>query len=70
MIPAVMPTYARYDIAFEKGEGVYLWDSKGRRYLDFGRFAPYFSIMARRRASSDNPFRSNARKSSFNSAEN
>ncbi|MDA0997137.1 MAG: aspartate aminotransferase family protein [Proteobacteria bacterium] len=36
MIPAVMPTYARYDIAFEKGEGVYLWDSKGRRYLDFG----------------------------------
>ncbi len=36
MIPAVMPTYARYDVAFDKGEGVYLWDTAGRRYLDFG----------------------------------
>jgi acetylornithine/N-succinyldiaminopimelate aminotransferase len=31
-----MPTYARADVAFEKGEGAYLWDSQGRRYLDFG----------------------------------
>lgn len=36
MIPAVMPTYARYDIAFDHGEGAYLWDTKGRRFLDFG----------------------------------
>ncbi len=36
MIPAVMPTYARYDLAFDHGEGAHLWDSKGRRYLDFG----------------------------------
>jgi len=36
MIPAVMPTYARYDIAFDHGEGAYLWDTEGRRYLDFG----------------------------------
>ena len=36
MIPAVMPTYARADIAFSHGEGVYLIDSdEGRRYLDF-----------------------------------
>ena len=35
MIPAVMPTYARMDIAFERGEGVYLYASDGRRYLDF-----------------------------------
>ncbi len=36
MIPAVMPTYARADIAFSHGEGVYLFDAdKGRRYLDF-----------------------------------
>jgi acetylornithine/N-succinyldiaminopimelate aminotransferase len=31
-----MPTYARADIAFERGEGVWLIDGQGRRYLDFG----------------------------------
>lgn len=36
MISAVMPTYAREDIAFVSGEGVYLVDAQGRRYLDFG----------------------------------
>ncbi len=36
MIPAVMPTYARADIVFERGEGVYLYATDGRRYLDFG----------------------------------
>jgi acetylornithine/N-succinyldiaminopimelate aminotransferase len=35
MIPAVMPTYARADIEMERGEGCYLIDTKGRRYLDF-----------------------------------
>jgi len=36
MIPAVMPTYARADVAFVKGEGPYLYDERGRRHLDFG----------------------------------
>jgi len=31
-----MPTYARTPIAFERGEGAYLFDAEGRRYLDFG----------------------------------
>jgi acetylornithine/N-succinyldiaminopimelate aminotransferase len=31
-----MPTYARADVAFERGEGPYLFDTNGRRYLDFG----------------------------------
>lgn len=35
MIDAVMPTYARADVAFVKGEGAYLFDEQGRRYLDF-----------------------------------
>ena len=35
MIPAIMPTYARADLAFERGEGVYLYATDGRRYLDF-----------------------------------
>jgi acetylornithine/N-succinyldiaminopimelate aminotransferase len=33
---AVMPTYARADIAFERGEGVWLYAENGKRYLDFG----------------------------------
>lgn len=36
MIPALMPTYGERTIAFERGEGVYLFDTEGRRYLDFG----------------------------------
>lgn len=35
MIPAVMPTYRRADLAFERGEGAYLYATDGRRYLDF-----------------------------------
>lgn len=35
MISAVMPTYGRADIAFERGEGPYLFSTEGRRYLDF-----------------------------------
>ncbi len=35
MFPTLMPTYARADIAFERGEGCYLFDGAGRRYLDF-----------------------------------
>ena len=30
----VMNTYARLPVAFVRGEGVWLWDSEGRRYLD------------------------------------
>jgi acetylornithine/N-succinyldiaminopimelate aminotransferase len=30
-----MPSYARVDIAFERGEGAYLFTSDGKRYLDF-----------------------------------
>ena len=31
-----MQTYARVDLAFERGEGVYLYATDGTRYLDFG----------------------------------
>jgi predicted acetylornithine/succinylornithine family transaminase len=31
----VMRTYGRVPIAFERGEGTYLWDTGGKRYLDF-----------------------------------
>ncbi len=36
MIPPLMPTYARADVAFERGEGAYVFATDGRRYLDFG----------------------------------
>jgi len=35
VITAVMPTYGRIDISFERGEGSYLYDTKGEKYLDF-----------------------------------
>src|SRR5579863_5030465 len=31
----LLPTYDRHKILFARGRGVYLWDSRGRRYLDF-----------------------------------
>jgi acetylornithine/N-succinyldiaminopimelate aminotransferase len=34
VITAVMPTYARKDVAFERGEGSYLYALDGRRFLD------------------------------------
>ncbi|MFZ6761831.1 aspartate aminotransferase family protein [Roseomonas sp. KE0001] len=36
MIPALMPTYNRADLAFERGEGAWLWTADQRRFLDFG----------------------------------
>ncbi len=36
MIPALMPTYNRADLAFERGDGAWLWTTDGRRFLDFG----------------------------------
>ncbi len=35
MIPALMPTYARNELAFDRGEGAYLCATDGRKYLDF-----------------------------------
>jgi acetylornithine/N-succinyldiaminopimelate aminotransferase len=34
-VSSLYPSYARYDIAFECGEGAYLVSTDGRRYLDF-----------------------------------
>lgn len=32
---SVMPTYGRFPIAIDKGEGCRLWDTQGKEYLDF-----------------------------------
>src|SRR2546427_9674060 len=31
----LLPTYDRQKVLFTRGRGVYLWDSQGKRYLDF-----------------------------------
>lgn len=36
MIPSVLPTYARAPLHFEKGEGSWLIERDGRRFLDLG----------------------------------
>lgn len=36
MVTAVLPTYNRAPLAFVKGEGVWLMDDQGRRFLDMG----------------------------------
>ena len=32
----VIPSYARFDLVLARGEGSYVWDVNGKRYLDFG----------------------------------
>jgi acetylornithine/N-succinyldiaminopimelate aminotransferase len=36
MIPALLPNYNRANLAFERGQGAWLWTTDGRRFLDFG----------------------------------
>ncbi len=35
-VPSLMPVYNRIDIVFERGEGSWLFDRRGKAYLDFG----------------------------------
>ena len=35
-VPPLLPVYKRAPVSFERGEGAYLIDREGRRYLDFG----------------------------------
>ena len=32
---SAMPTYGRFDAAFDRGEGATLWDVEGKKYIDF-----------------------------------
>ena len=36
MIPSVLPTYSRAPLTFVKGEGSWLTEADGRRFLDLG----------------------------------
>ena len=37
-------TYNRYPIVLERGEGVYLYDTDGKKYLDFGAGIAVFAL--------------------------
>jgi len=41
---SVMPSYGRADIAFEKGDGPYLYATDGRKFLDFGSGVAVLSL--------------------------
>ena len=32
---SILHTYNRFPVVFEKGEGVHLYDTQGKKYLDF-----------------------------------
>lgn len=40
----LMHTYSRYQIVLDKGEGVYLYDINGKKYLDFGAGIAVFAL--------------------------
>jgi acetylornithine/N-succinyldiaminopimelate aminotransferase len=44
LVSALYPTYARADLAFERGEGAWLIASDGERYLDFGAGVAVLSL--------------------------
>lgn len=40
----LLHTYNRYPVVFEKGDGVYLYDTEGKQYLDFGSGIGVFAL--------------------------
>ena len=40
----VLHTYNRFPVVFEKGEGVHLYDTEGKEYLDFGAGIAVFAL--------------------------
>lgn len=41
---SLIHTYSRYPIVFDRGEGVYLYDTDGKKYLDFGAGIAVFAL--------------------------
>ena len=47
---ALLHTYNRYQVVFDRGEGVYLYDTDGKRYLDFVSGIAVFALGYRNEA--------------------
>ena len=41
---ALLHTYNRYPVVLDRGEGVYLYDVNGKKYLDFGAGIAVFAL--------------------------
>lgn len=50
---ALLHTYNRYQIVFEKGDGVYLYDLNGKKYLDFCAGIAVFALGYQNKAYND-----------------
>ena len=50
---ALLHTYNRYQVVFDKGEGVYLYDMDGKRYLDFVAGIAVFALGYRNESYND-----------------
>ena len=42
---ALLHTYNRYQIVLDKGDGVYLYDTDGKKYLDFMAGIAVFALV-------------------------
>ena len=40
----IMKTYNRFPVVFKKGKGVYLYDTDGKKYLDFAAVIAVFAL--------------------------
>lgn len=49
----ILHTYNRYPVVFEKGDGVYLYDVNGKKYLDFAAGIAVFALGYNNRAYND-----------------
>ena len=50
---ALLHTYNRYQIVWEKGDGMYLYDIEGRKYLDFVAGIAVFALGYNNKAYND-----------------
>ena len=50
---ALLHTYNRYQVVLEKGDGVYLYDMEGKRYLDFVSGIAVFALGYNNKAYND-----------------
>lgn len=50
---ALLHTYNRYQVVFEKGDGVYLYDTDGKKYLDFVAGIAVFALGYNNKAYND-----------------
>ena len=41
---SILHTYNRFPVVFERGEGVHLYDTEGKEYLDFGAGIAVFAL--------------------------